>query len=778
MKNLKILCLMLLLSGCATLGVSTFNQLYGKAQPVDRSVETLLPEQIDYWADVEPIINHRCVVCHACYDAPCQLKLTAVEGIERGASHESIYNLTRPFPAEPSRLFMDANTVAQWRDKGFFPVLNEREQTPLANANAGVMYQMLSLKQHNPLPAEAILSEDFTLGIGRKNSCPKAETFNAYAEANPLWGMPYGTPALKAEENQKLMAWLAQGAVHTPRQALPQSVQVQVSSWESFLNQTSLKAQLMSRYLYEHLFLANLYFDDGSKRTFFKMVRSLTPSGEPIQVIATRRPYDDPGEGPFYYRLMENVEQIVVKTHMPYVLNDERREKWQTWFLNAKYRVDKLPSYKPEEAGNPFLTYLQIPTDSRYRFLLDEAHFTIMNFIKGPVCRGQVAVNVIRDHFWVFFVDPDARPIENYDTFLAENYQDFKMPNTEGDVYLPLTAWRKYANKQLEHLKKRDEYLASIAPILVKRDMGLVWDGDGDNPNAALTIFRHFDSASVEKGLLGGQPKTAWVMGYGLLERIYYLLAAGYDVYGNVGHQFLSRVYMDFLRMEGETNFLYFLPPEARLKERKDWYQGAQERAQQYLNYPSLEETQQSIIEYGVENPKAELFRRLARHLSPLYSGSNRLSVSDATRSDLQVLAQWRGASVDLLSEFSVLEIKAEGGMEYYSLLKNNGHKNVSSMFKEKENLLPDDNTVSVLKGIAGSYPNTFFSVNERDLTKFIQQVTTLSTGSDYAKLMATFGVRRTSEDFWLFSDRLHETYRLDAPIWAGYLDYNRLENR
>ena len=42
--------------------------------------------------------------------------------------------------------------------------------------------------------------------------------------------------------------------------------------------------------------------------------------------------------------------------------------------------------------------------DSRYRFMLERAQFSIMNFIKGPVCRGQVALNEINDHFWVFFI--------------------------------------------------------------------------------------------------------------------------------------------------------------------------------------------------------------------------------------------------------------------------------------------------------------------------------------------------------------------------------------
>lgn len=48
------------------------------------------------------------------------------------------------------------------------------------------------------------------------------------------------------------------------------------------------------------------------------------------------------------------------------------------------------------------------------------------------------------------------------------------------------------------------------------------------------------------------------VIGYPLFERMHYLLLAGYDVYGNIGHQLATRLYMDFLRMEGELNFSPF----------------------------------------------------------------------------------------------------------------------------------------------------------------------------------------------------------------------------
>lgn len=72
--------------------------------------------------------------------------------------------------------------------------------------------------------------------------------------------------------------------------------------------------------------------------------------------------------------------------------------------------------------------------------------------------------------------------------------------------------------------------------------------------------------------MLGELPKTIWVMDYPLLERIYYSLVAGFDLYGSPGHQLAVRVYMDSLRQEGETYFLDFLPQERRQQLTQQWY--------------------------------------------------------------------------------------------------------------------------------------------------------------------------------------------------------------
>ena len=81
---------------------------------------------IDYQKEVKPVLDKRCVVCHSCYNSPCQLKMDSFEGLERGASKKSVYNAYRLRTMDPTRLFTDAQTTEEWRKKEFFSVTNIR----------------------------------------------------------------------------------------------------------------------------------------------------------------------------------------------------------------------------------------------------------------------------------------------------------------------------------------------------------------------------------------------------------------------------------------------------------------------------------------------------------------------------------------------------------------------------------------------------------------------------------------------------------------------------
>ena len=769
-----------LLAGCTAYTTAQFEKRYGAPAPRDRVVDAVPAGEIDYWADVKPVMEQRCIVCHACYDAPCQLKLSSIEGIERGASPAVVYDQSRLTMAQPTRLFEDARTTTEWRDLGFHAVLNEYADTPEADREASVMYRILAQKAENPLPAGKILPDSFDLALNRDQFCAKPDTFDEYARKFPLQGMPYALPGLDADRQTTLLQWLEQGATHTARAPLPAEFTDEIWIWEAFLNGDSLKAQLAGRYIYEHLFLNHLYFPDLDDRRFFKLVRSATPPGEPVELIATRRPFNDPGVERVYYRIVEERGTIVAKTHMPYALDGDRLETWRRLFVEADYTVDELPSYANEIASNPFRVFDAMPVATRYRFMLDEAQSTIRSFIKGPVCRGQVALNVINDRFWVFFLDPGYAKLEIIEDFLTQQQENLQMPASTEDIYNPIGHWRRYSKQQKAMLAAADEYLTEYYDEPVQLSLDVVWDGNGTNDNAALTVFRHFDSATVEKGLIGKPPKTAWVIGYALLERIHYLLVAGYDVFGNVGHQLITRVYMDFLRMEGETNFLLLLPDDVRERERAYWYREADDEINKYMTLPRFESESVPAIDYRTNDPKQELFDLLKARLAPVLPETHDLAAigQPALEQSLARLEDLVGQAVTLMPQTVFVEIAGPQRNRYVTLVRNNAHLNITSLFGEKKFRKPDEDTLSVVPGFLGAYPNAFLIVNEYDVERFVDMLASMQTEGDYARLLDNYGVRRTSPNFWRQSDAFHAAYLSDAPVEYGLFDYNRLENR
>lgn len=741
---------------------------------------------VEYWRDVKPILDRRCVVCHGCYDAPCQLNLSAFEGIARGAHKKKVYDTTRLISAEPTRLFEDANSAAEWRQKGFFPVLSEQSQPAGDNTSqAGVLARMLALKQKHPLPSVMPLPETFDFSLDRKQQCPTEAQFDNFVSEYPLWGMPYGLPGLTEQEHAILTSWIEAGVPYQEPVPLPPSYGERIREWEAFLNGDAPKHRLMSRYLYEHLYLANLYFDDLSHRQYFRLVRSRTAPDRPIDLIATRLPYDNPGSDRFYYRLQPVRTSVLAKTHIPYVLSPARKQRYTELFLEAPYEVPALPTYDPAVASNPFLVFRDLPVLTRYRFLLDDANLFIMMFIKGPSCRGPIALEVIEDRFWIYFVDPDSAVLEHMTEFLAKESKHLWLPTEEGTSRLGLVSWLKYSSLQKEFLKAKQAYLEELPSNDEAAHLGFIWDGRGKNKNAALTVFRHADSASVVQGLVGSNPKTAVLLSYDLFERIYYLLVAGFDVYGFMGHQLDTRLYMDFLRMEGEFNFLVLLPKQMREKERDFWYRDAHQSVKDYVYGSRIHFDYESGIDYKTDDPKSELFDLLRQRLTGALNRDYDVGGEpDAViRAQLEELSRVRGRAVAWLPEVAFLAVTDTAGADIrqdrvYTLIHDDGYSNIASLFNQEARRLPDEDGLTVTRGFVGAYPNVFYRVDRSSLPQFVAGMADLTSEQDYRKFAERFAVRRTSPDFWNHSDQLHRAYQASAPLDAGLFDYNRLENR
>ncbi len=724
---------------------------------------------------IKPLIESRCMVCHGCYDAPCQLKMESFEGLSRGANKALVYDGARLTEAPLTRLYEDANSQEAWQKKGFYSVLDAPQNDPMTS----LMARMLTLKKAHPLPTEKILPDSFDFRLQRDQQCPAPDEFEQFAKKKPLWGMPYGLPALNEQEHSLLIEWIQNGSPYTQPSLTTEHLLPFIDLWEEFFNRDSLKNQLVSRYLFEHLYLANLYFEDeGTQTVYYKLVRSATPPGQPIQRIATRRPFDAPSVKRVYYRLWQSPDSLLAKTHMPYALNAQRMNFWTSLFFASDYEVSELPGYEPAVAANPFITFQQLPPESRYRFLLEEAEFTIMNYIKGSVCRGTVALNVIQDRFWVLFAEPGQFDSNESAHFLASQDKHLQMPASSQSGLLSITDWLSYADAQKSYLKAKSVFMKKHIQSMQNKGIDIIWDGDKSNTNAALTVFRHHNSASVVKGLVGTSPKTIWVIDYPILERIHYLLVAGFDVYGSVSHQAMTRMYMDFLRMESEMNYLSLLPEATRREKVEFWYRDAIDDIQPYLDLYIKAGVPGIVRNSETVNATQQLEKSLRVHLdnalTPYYS-LKASSLSKEAITALSRLSELTGTPATLLPESTLITVEGKGVL---SLLADTAYSNISSMFDEKERRLPNEDKLTIATGFISAYPNVILSVPEKNIPDMVKSIELLKSEHDYEQFLDQYGVRRSDPNFWNRSDKILEKYRAKEPLNSGILDYNRLDNR
>jgi hypothetical protein len=554
----------------------------------------------------------------------------------------------------------------------------------------------------------------------------------------------------------------------------------------------------MARYLYEHLFLAHLHFTSemASRRpAFFRLVRSRMLCEAGVDEIATRRPNDDPGPGDFHYCLRRLDETIVDKTHIPYDLSPQKLERIRQIFLDPQWDVNKLPGYSEEIAGNPFVTFADIPVRARYQFLLDDAEYEISTFIKGPVCNGSIAVNSIQEQFFVFFLRPDADSMVMSAEHARQAQDLLVLPGVWGSD-VPILDSIPFLRRLVAHREAYRKLRADGAHKLRPAGYTLedIWNGDGRNPNALLTVFRHFNSAVVTQGAAGDLPKTLFVLDYPLIERLVYNLVVNYDVFGNIGHQSLTRLYMDMIRMEAEELFLAFLPPSQRSRLRKSWYRGGPltDIKVRYV-FPLITSSAPTGVIYRNEaNAKAELVGRVVNeYLDPQVRGRpdalnwKALQVPQgegatpeltASEQSLRRIASIKAASTTpfarFLPELAVVLVRSKDGRAYlYSLVHNREHVNVSWILGESERFAPWEDSLTVRTGVLSAYPNMFFMVPEAEIDAFSDAVARIRSAADYERLVDSFGVRRSNEKFWSVYDEINLSHLASDPVRTGTLD-------
>jgi hypothetical protein len=319
-----------------------------------------------------------------------------------------------------------------------------------------------------------------------------------------------------------------------------------------------------------------------------------------------------------------------------------------------------------------------------------------------------------------------------------------------------------------------------------------IWKGNRPDDAPLLTIYRHFDSASVHKGALGNLPKTLWVIDYPLLERIYYALVAGFDIYGNAGHQLAVRLYMDALRVEGESYFLDFLPQEKRLAIMKSWYLNADLDKQNY--YPSA---LPAGIAFSSDDPKREFVETVvSKHLNRdtgigfdtvnyLQRGIDYPMMPKQYISHNDFLGAFKSLSrpgtpfVTLVNDFNAnlayVRIRTRDANDIvFTMVGNRWHDNVAFLIDEDERLDPTKDSIDFIRGMIGSYPNYFFDVNEDDLPDFIDLLANFDKSHDSLKRLSKFGINRADDRFWETYDWFQKSFDQDEPVRGGLFDLNR----
>ncbi len=749
-------------------------------------------KKISYLEDVKPILDKRCVTCHSCYNSPCQAKYSSFEGVDRGASKELVYDALRLKAAPPTRLFIDAKTTDGWREKGFYTLTQSKELNATHNDSI-MMHLLYDKKRHPELVGEYSPEKD-------KLICPRDKKELAeYLEEKPNHGMPYGFPAINEGEYETLASWLAQGA-HGPTKAEQKKLitpsknaQIEIEKWEKFFNADSAKQRLTSRYLYEHLYLAHIYFPTASGE-FYQLIRSYTPSGVRAEVIPTLRPFDTPKVDVFYYRLVKIHSTIVHKTHMVLKFDDTFLTRLNKLFIESKWSQTPVQevSYNREISSNPFVAFEQIPMKSRYQFLLDNSHFIMMNFIRGPVCRGQMALNVINDHFWIMFRDPDYDMAVRHPEFIKEQVKNLQLPIESVSENVFKTFSDAYINRYQRYYKAKTALAIKEFPNGMPLES--IWRGERSSDSPFLTIYRHFDSASIHRGPLGEEPKTVWVVDYSQLERIYYNLVAGYDVFGNVSHQTNVRRYTDFLRSEGELNFLEYMPKGKRLSIYKSWYIG--DDGVQDKSSLAIDGFKNNIV-YKSKYPKSELVADVVNHhlLKSIGYKFDELNYVPAGESKPAMPKVLKGRD-NLLQAARSLTAPGSGFITYMTdsgannlflridlndgtyivknLVINRWHDNVNSLFAGSSFLDASKDSLDILDFSVGSYPNVFIVVKEDDLGNFLELMKSMQGRDEEVAQLKKYFISRSDKNFWKIFDWFNARYEEKFPIESGLYDLNR----
>ena len=738
----------------------------------EAAAEIPAPTSPSYLEHVQPIFDARCIACHGCLGSPCNVKLGSFAGLERGGYHKNPYSLHLE-PVPRTGMNVHATTEA-WRKVGFWPVVS-REGDAKARLAGSLLAQLVAAGSEHNQPGFDRKSLMPSYKERYHHECPatpeKLETSLAKA---PAKGMPYGVPALQKRELETLQNWVATGSPGPEPGALEKAARpanpIAVAAWEGFLNGDAARMKLVSRYIFDHTYLATIVLEDSPGDTF-RLVRSKTPLGQPIEVIDTPHPYDDPmayaGVDAFYYRLQKQTTKPVQKNHFVWELSTHKRRRLEKLFLGVEWE-EGANLTPPWGNWNPFETFAAIPVKSRYAFLIENSVVILGGITSGPVCLGQAATYAVKDHFWVYFVDPE-KDISVLDPTLGlPNWAVFMDRSPEGN--------RTYEDAYAKTLRRFYPEGYSIDEV---------WNGNQRNPNAWLTVLRHESNTWIMQGAGGGMPRTLWLMGYSGFERIYYDTVAHFEYWGGDAGKLETVGFFNFLRQQFEDRFLLLLPPEERQKLRKEWTRGIG-RVALFMD-PDPDSGLPTRVKSDPKQPLASVVKQLREHLGPKISGPLD-PLNPSVKSEypwergIKSFEDW-GRAISTLTvttdyKFprflpSVIMLKLNSGTEsrMYSLIANRVYETQYTVLFQNGEELPDLDTMSVYEDVVGGFPNLFMDLDLAQAADFVKELRAVDTLEAFLAFRDKYAVLRNSAEFWETYDWFNAWNFRNRGLAAGVFD-------
>jgi len=737
-----------------------------------------------YLTHVKPIFANRCVACHACAAAPCQLKLDSYEGVDRGAL--DVYpGALSVRDKDTTRIFKDAKTTEGWRKKGFWPVVNhDKGLSDSKVLEKSLLYQYV--KHGKKRYESGALKEIAPRDKKSYKQCTKStDQFHndLKLDENQDIGMPFGTAALTDKEFSIIENWILMGAPG-PSEADEKILKSAtnrntINKWESFLNTNTNKHAWSSKYIYEHLYLAHFHFEDNPGE-FFELQR--VRPGTTDEVV-THYPFDDP-KTKISYHFKKIHSTIAHKTHIVFEVNDKSLVRVKELFINAPWKNKVVTPVNYKEI-NPFHSFIQIPAKSRYRFLIENSRLFLDFFARGPVCSGgSMPTWVIQDHSWLFFEHPD------YDVSVTNpNYFDkVKKVIVIPTAHKQKRLWPFFISRTKAYERKHAKFLAKTYPK--GRSLKHVWDGDTDNPNAMLTIYRHKGySVNVLQGQVGELPKTYGLVNYSILERVFYDLVAGFNVGDNLNIKLNLRLMITQLRREMEDNYLSLLPKEMRKPERKKWYKDYKSYSKPYhfnkldsqvlIKDPTVasKELALQIINNQLNLKTAGPADRINGHkrLNTSLKTTSKVNDLSSLNKNLSFIGGLKTGFARFFPEISYFRFKDPNGKYYYySAIKNRAFTSIHYLTGEDRLFDPENSSLNIVKDFYISFPLQFFDVNFKDAQDFIKEIHQIKTITAYQELENRYGIKKGDSNFWDYYDHLNEHIKRVDPVNAGIIDLNR----